>query len=83
VSTSDRALSDYIGAYLEELRERRELTREDVGNAVGVTQFSIKNYENGSQRIPLVTFLRICAFLKVHPSMVMETIIEDNNIEPL
>lgn len=83
MSTSDRVLSDYIGAYLKELREIRELSREDVATAVGVTPSSISGYENGVQRIPLVAFLRMCALFKVHPSMVLETIIEDNNVEPL
>lgn len=82
MGTSDVLSSDYIGAYLKQLRENRNRTREDVAAAVGVSESAITQYERGKS-IPILAFIRICVFLGYDPAKVIGDILTDNNIYPL
>jgi transcriptional regulator with XRE-family HTH domain len=48
-----------LGKALRDLRTERGWTQQQVGRALGLTRTSITNIENGSQGLPLITFLRM------------------------
>ena len=50
---------------LRYLRLKKNLTQEDVGNAVGITQFTYSNYENNKTEPDLETLKKLADFFEV------------------
>lgn len=50
-----------------ELREKAQLSREDMASALGVSAGAVRYYENGSVQPPVQTIIRICNYFDVHP----------------
>lgn len=54
-----------IGAYVRELREAEGWTREELGDATGVSRSTIGSIEDGKQRIPLHTLIAIAGAFEI------------------
>ena len=52
---------------LKETRESKNLSYEDVGNAIGRPFLTIFCIENGRKQLSVVDFLKICKFLEISP----------------
>jgi transcriptional regulator with XRE-family HTH domain len=83
IAEHDRAITEYIGEYLNEMRLIRDISLEDLAAAVGVSKASLLGYEKGKQRMSLTAFIRIAVYLNFDLHKVISHFIEDNNIKPL
>ncbi len=50
-----------IGAFISELRKEKELTQEQLGERLGVTQKSISRWETG-KNMPDISLLLLCVY---------------------
>ena len=71
-----------LGVLCKKKRQRYELSQEDLGNAVGLSRYTIQKFENG-QNSTLDTVLKIANhfdLLKVLKKGIDKTIEGENNI---
>lgn len=74
---------EYIGGYLQEVREHYGVLVEDAAAAAGVSTSSLRQYEKGRQAMSLVTFIRLCVCYGIDPARGLGDIMQDNTIKVL
>lgn len=82
MATTPDELYAYLGAYVWELRKKRGMTRKALGDAVFLTDSSIRNFESGRQKVPFHTVLLMCAALNEPAADVVAAVVRDNDIRP-
>jgi transcriptional regulator with XRE-family HTH domain len=70
-----------LGNALRDLRTERGWTQQQVGKALGLKRTSITNIENGSQGLPLITFLRLTDHLGADVSQLLNDVRGGNALE--
>lgn len=60
-----------IGNRLKALRERQQLTQEEVGKYIGVTKATINRYETGEINIKRTAAIKLAKVLKTTPQYIM------------
>ena len=63
--TISRDLRFEVSIRLKRIRQRREISQEELAFAVEMSQASISNYENGRCEMPLSVLISVCDFLGV------------------
>lgn len=72
-------MNQILAKRLRSVREKRELSQEELGRRIGVNRATIANIENCRQGVSLETFLRLCIAFDHDPNdlltrEVMETV---------
>ena len=60
-----------VGETLRELREENNMTQKDVGEAIGISQFSISRYENGDYAMKLDVLSKLSELFSVTISFLL------------
>lgn len=61
--------AEFIGARMREERLKRDLSREQVGAALGVKQQQVAKYEDARNRVSAPTLWQYAMWLKVKPQI--------------
>lgn len=72
-----------VGARVSNLRNRRGLTQEELGDAVSLTRTSITNIERGRQKVLLHTLLQLAQALDVSVNDLLPDCSKDGNPDSL
>lgn len=67
----DMLKNEEIGSRLKSLREKRNFTLEQVGEAIGVSKATVQRYETGEIDIKRNTALKLSDVYRVSPAYVM------------
>ncbi len=68
------AIHAEIGRRIKARREQLGLNQTTVGNAAGVSQQQIANYESGADRVKLERLVKIAKALEVQPGHLLDSI---------
>jgi transcriptional regulator with XRE-family HTH domain len=60
-----------IGARIRILRIKRGMTQSGLAGTIGLSFQQVQKYENGTNRISIGTFLRICRVLEIDPGVIL------------
>lgn len=74
-----------FGDRVRELREKRNVTQEELGRRVDLSRTSITNIEKGRQRVLLHQMVSIASALEANPEELMppaSTAVEDLTLRP-
>src|SRR5439155_26743233 len=66
----------FIGERVRWLRDRRDLTQEELAAAANISRASITQFENGQQRLPLETLYLVASALGVGIDQLLPTMDE-------
>lgn len=78
----DDALYAYLGAYLRNVRQQRKIIRNDLALAVGMSESTIRDIEKGDRPFRLALFLRMCQFLDLDYTEILDDALRDIELRP-
>ena len=67
-----KALDRLLGERLRASREERGWTRQQLGDAIGVSVSAVQHMEDGSSRIPAARLWQLCVALDIRPADMFE-----------
>ena len=65
------SFNKYIGIELQQLRKKKGLTQEQLGNEIGLTRPSIINIEKGRQTMTMKNLYLICNYFNIESKQIM------------
>lgn len=65
-----------VGKHLAEVRERANVTQQELAKRLGKPQSFVSAYERGQRRIDILEFLRISEALRADPRQIFSAIFE-------
>lgn len=79
-SSNNERINKMIGQRLQAARKRQKLSREKLGERIGVHRNTIARVEGGERTPEVMTLLRICAGLGLEMATVLEGLVDARSI---